>query len=56
MHENHMFMHVLLHSVKTSKIREKHFTKMLKAVGMEVSNSIETRCSMQARAGYDSMQ
>ena len=29
---------------------------MLKDVGIEVSKSIETRCSMQAKAGDDSIQ
>ena len=32
------------------------FTKVLKDVGIEVPQSIETRCSMQAKAGDDSMQ
>ena len=46
-------LYMLLHSVKTS---EKVFIKMLKDVGIEVPKSIETRYSMQTKAGDDSMQ
>ena len=47
-----MVIHVLLHTVKTSETRNKNiFGEMLMDVGMEVPKSIETKCSMQAKAG-----
>ena len=42
---------------QTKKLNIKSiFGKLLKDVGIEVPQSIETKCSMQAKAGDDSMQ
>ena len=49
-----MFIHMLLHTVKSNETGVKtFFTKLLKDVEPK---SIETRCSMQANATDDSIQ
>ena len=49
-------VYMLLHTVKTSEKVKNIFSKMLKDVGIEVLKSIETRYSMQVKAGDDSKQ
>ena len=48
---------VATHSKKKCGTKSKNiFSEMMKDVGVKVPSNIETRCSMKAKAGDDSMQ